>query len=256
MTSSSFVPLYSGLSPEFGSSIGQYRGWISQNKFAYNGSVGTSYEDVWAAGGTESYLTSAETMITVSTDGNDKGVATALSGARTLQIYGLDSNYDEINEIVTLNGTSNVTTSNSYLRVYRAIVRSAGSTGSNEGVISLTSSSSGYTHASISIGDNQTLKSQYTVPNGYYMILNNVSSSCAKSDQIEVRLEERPLNEVFQVKQIFQVFQQTIQVQFIPSKIFSPKSDIRMRAKNIGGSTVSMTAAYDFILVPENQVNI
>lgn len=243
--------------PTFGIQVatGNYRNWLSENKFAANPSVGTSFEDVWNNGGTLSYLSSAETMNIVSTDTNDDGDP-AGTGARTLEIFGLDGNYDLINETVTLNGTTNVTTVNSYLRVHRMIVRTAGSGGGNAGVITATASSAGTVQANIDIGDNQTLKSQYTVPNGYYMAMVKIEASCAKGDEIEVRLEARPENQVFQVKFVFQLFQQTEEILIDPPRIFESKTDIRLRAKNIGGSTVNMAAAYDFYLIPSDQVNL
>lgn len=241
---------------QYAASIGAYKDWLSENKFAANPSVGTSLQDVWNNGGTEVYLTSAEQMNIASSDGADKGTPTAGTGARTLRIFGLDANYDQIDEVVTLDGTNNVLTANSYLRVHRMIVTSAGSGGQNAGNITATAASAGSIHANIAIGDNQTLKSQYTVPNGYYMLANEFFASCAKNDQAEFRVEVRPLNEVFQVKFIFQLFQQAKEFMFTPSRLIAPKTDVRVRAKNIGGTTISVTASYDFYLVPEAQVNI
>lgn len=244
------------LPPEIAASIGRYNGWLAETKFAFNPAVGTSYEDVWNEGGTESYLSSAETMDIVSTDGADKGTPTAGTGARTVQIYGLDSSWNIQNEIVTLDGTNPVTTANTYLRVYRLIVRTAGNGGANAGDITATASTAATVHAKIGIGDNQTLKSQYTVPNGYYAVLRDGVASTPKNDQAEIRLEVRPENEVFQLKYVLQLYQQTQEIVFQPSPVFSPKSDIRVRAKNIGGTTISVAIAYDFYLVPASQVNL
>lgn len=43
--------------PSFGvlTATGNYRNWLTQNKFATNPAVGTSFEDVWNNGGTETY---------------------------------------------------------------------------------------------------------------------------------------------------------------------------------------------------------
>lgn len=243
--------------PAFGAevAIGNYRNWLAENKFASNPLVGTSYEDVWQQGGTEVYLSSAETMNIVSTDAADDGDP-AGTGAQTVRIYGLDNNYDMIDETVTMNGTTNVLTTNSYLRVYRMIVTAAGSGGINAGDITATASSAGTVHAKIAIGDNQTLKSQYTVPNGYYLLANDIEASCAKNDQAEFRAEVRPFGEVFQVKFVFQLYQQSEQYIFNPPRLVPPKADIRIRAKNIGGTNISVTCAYDFYLVPAVDVNV
>lgn len=136
------------------------------NKFGRNDDIdsGSGFEDIWAAGGVRTYLTAAETMDIVSDDADD---ISAGAGARTFYIEGLDSNYDETSETITLNGTTPVTTSNSYLRVHRCIVKTAGSSMVNEGNITVdpTTSGSGARQALIAAGDGQTLIGHYTIPN-------------------------------------------------------------------------------------------
>ena len=148
---------------------GNISGMTGVNKFGRNDDIDSAsgYEDIWAGGGTRVYLSSAETMDIVSDDANDDG-SPASTGALTLRIEGLDSSYDEISEDVTLNGTTAVTTSNSYLRVHRAYILTAGSSGTNEGTITIdpTTSGSGSRQGSIGPGDGQTLISHYTIPNG------------------------------------------------------------------------------------------
>ena len=59
------------------------------------------------------------------------------AGARTLKIFGLTSwDEKEVNEIISMSGTSTVTTSNSYVYIHRMLVMSSGGgTGANQGQI-------------------------------------------------------------------------------------------------------------------------
>lgn len=234
--------------------IGGVPGWRTFTKFAQSDVVSTSQVDVWPNASILSYLTSAEQMNLASTDVNDDEGST---GAETLTIFGLDGNYDEIQENVTLDGTNNVLTTNSYLRVYRMVVTSAGSTGSNEGTITATAASSATVQAYIDVGVNQTLQSQYTVPNGYYLILQDFEITIQKGDQAQVTGVIRPLGEVFQTKRTYNIYQESARFEFNPPLLVSPKSDISVRATKISGAgNVDISCAYDGYLVESGLVNI
>ena len=79
-------------------------------------------------------------IASTSTNDNPSG-----SGARTILINGLDSNYDEMSEVVTLNGLLEVNSTKQFLRVQSAVVMSSGSTGWNEGTIYIGGSDNTFT---------------------------------------------------------------------------------------------------------------
>src|SRR5210317_2657610 len=101
-------------------------------KFGQNAVVGNSMETIWQQGGLYSYPPSASTTTVSSSNANDTSAGT---GARTVQIVGLDGDYNEISETIILNGQTAVTTTNSFLRVNRGVVLTAGSGGVNAGII-------------------------------------------------------------------------------------------------------------------------
>jgi len=101
-------------------------------KFGNNPEVADSVETVWPQGGLYSYLTSASVLKVSSSSTDDTSAGT---GARTVELFGLDGDYNEISEVVTLNGQTAVNTTQSYLRINRMVVRSAGSGGANAGII-------------------------------------------------------------------------------------------------------------------------
>jgi hypothetical protein len=98
------------------------------NKFGYNGAVGATEEPVWDGSAAYTWQTSAQALEIISSSDEDaSGGVGGDTGAQTVQIYGLDANYAEQNETVTLKGQTAVDLANTYLRVSRMIVRSAGS---------------------------------------------------------------------------------------------------------------------------------
>ena len=237
---------------EFQSSILQFPRYSSNNKFGYNNNVGTSQEDIWNVGGVESYLSTAETINIASSSNNDDGDP-AGTGAHTLIIYGLDNNWLEIQETITLNGMTNVTTTKSFLRVFRMIVTAAGATGSNVGTITATASSSSTVHAQINPTDNQTLKIQFSIPSGKYGLITHSEIGCAKNDDCEVRFKVRQFGEVFQTKRLLNFFQNTVSFSnFIPILI-PPKSDITVTALSSAGG-VKVSANIDYYLIDSREV--
>jgi hypothetical protein len=133
-------------------------------KFGYNAAV-TTAEDIWESGGVYTGFLAAEaedTVNVVSGDDSDNG-ATA-TGALTLRLIGLDAAGVPITEDVTLNGTTPVAGVKVFSRLQRAYVLTAGSNGTNAGVITIDTDTANTVLATISAGTGQTLIAAYTVP--------------------------------------------------------------------------------------------
>lgn len=93
-------------------------------------------EDLCPGGGTYAFLSAPSALGVVSSSASDSGAGT---GARTVLVNGLDAKYRAVSETVTLNGTTPVVLSHTYLRVNMTRVVSVGSEGENVGVISVLS---------------------------------------------------------------------------------------------------------------------
>ena len=120
-------------------------------------------EDIWEAGGTLSRLTSAETMDIVSSSSNDDG-SPGGTGARTVVIAGCDGTGAAVTETITMNGTTGVTTANSYLRVNSMTVATAGSDDTNDGNITATASTAATVQCEMDAGEGLSMNSHYCVP--------------------------------------------------------------------------------------------
>lgn len=115
--------------------LGEVTNASTWNKFGYNSDVDTASTEIIAEfGGTFSIMTSADTLDVVSSSAQD-GVAG--TGALSIQLTGIDANHLEQTEIVTMNGITPVTTSNSWLGINRAVVISSGTNDANVGTITI-----------------------------------------------------------------------------------------------------------------------
>ena len=147
------------------------------HKFGQNQAVGNTVEDVWITGGIYVWLTAAVTMEAISDDTNDDSDGT---GARTIRLEGLDANWDEISETITMNGTSvTVATTQLFIRLNRAYVVTCGTySSSNIGNITIRTSGAGATHAMIdvenSLGTGQTQLARYSVPRNNIIVIYSI----------------------------------------------------------------------------------
>jgi hypothetical protein len=147
---------------------GEVNNYSVLNIFGYQSTVGTSDICIWENAAPYVFPTSAVTMSVVSTSATDTGTAQIL-------ISGLDANHDAITEVVTLNGTTSVTTTNAFLHINNVrLITAASGQLTNVGTITVTNNGNTYAKILPSIG--QTQMSQYTVPNGYSFYLTRVNS--------------------------------------------------------------------------------
>ena len=152
-------------------SADQLRGASHINKFGHNACIAAcTIEDIWDLGGTYVYPTTARIHDIASTSACDGPCGI---GGLTLEINGLDINFNEIKETVTLNGTCNVPTENAYIRVNRMKIITVGSNNYTVGQVTATAQTDGTVSAAIlagQAGGNQTHMAIYTIPvgkNGY-----------------------------------------------------------------------------------------
>lgn len=227
-------------------------------KFGNNAAVANVTETIWQQGGLYSYLSAASVLKVSSSSANDTSAGT---GARTVELFGLDGDYNEINEVVTLNGQTAVNSTQSYLRINRMIVRSAGSGGSNAGIIyagtgTVTTGVPANIYATINgDGTNQTLMALWTVPAGYtgYLMQYDVSNGTTSNTPAvcKLTLVARPFGEVFQSKDVKSLttgmhIENTL---IVPVK-FAEKTDIEVRAVSSSASvTFDISAAFEIIYI-------
>lgn len=126
--------------------------------------AGDGFVDI-AAGGDLTYLTTAEIMKIASTSTDDDGDPIG-TGLRTLIIIGVDNDGAAIQEVITMNGTTDVLTTKSYLRVNFLVGLKTGSVGWNVGDITATASAAATVQTQMGATEGISQSSHYTVPLG------------------------------------------------------------------------------------------
>jgi hypothetical protein len=173
------------------------------NKFGKNGSVSTAEVDISPV---SYWRDSGDLAVALEVLSSDAADVTDGTGARTVQFYGVDGDFDEISEQVSLAGTSPVALTNNYARMFRAKVLTAGSGGAVAGTLTLRTVS-GATSV-LNIDDlNQTLIAAWTVPKDYHLAIHAVSASVLRAapqnEAADVKLKVREFGGVWQVKHLF-----------------------------------------------------
>lgn len=134
------------------------------NKWGYNGDVDIGTETIWSPGGTPAPMPSAQTLTITSSSTDDDSTGT---GAQSIIIYGVDGSYQSQIEVVTMDGTSNVVTSNTWLGVNRMAIYLAGTGKTNAGIITATATSAATTQAAIPAASGSTQHAFFFVQAGY-----------------------------------------------------------------------------------------
>jgi hypothetical protein len=158
---------------------GQIPGHSIIHVFGYNPDVDTSEETVWPIDGILGHPPSPTVMTISSTSAND---AAAGTGARTVQILGVNGTGGLVSEIVTLNGQTPVNTVNTYDAIERMIVLTVGSGGANAGIIYagtgvVTAGVPAVPYSAMGAGENLSIVGHWTCPAGFtgYLVKGSIS---------------------------------------------------------------------------------
>ena len=199
-------------------------------------------------GGTVAFPTQARKHDLASTSDND-GAGTE-AGASSVEVIGLDSNYERQSETVALNGTTNAPTTNSYIRLDRMKVLAAGSNGSKIGTITATAQTDSTVTNQITIGENQSLYGIFTIPANKtgYMTDFYASADPSVTATITVKLKIRPFGQVWQTKQIIKINDSVpyFKHSFNPPLKIDEKSDVKITVVSSANNQV-LDGGFDII---------
>ena len=214
----------------------QIMGHQTLSLFGYQAAVGNTKIPVWENATAYTYITAASTLTLVSTSASDDTLAKIL-------ISGLDANFAPISETLAMNGTSGVTTVNSYFRVNSLVMVNAGtSQNTNVGTITLKQSSNVIAQINIGIGKSQS--TIYTVPAGYsfYLDLAEVNTSNSYTSANIVTYSVQAINNINGVK--LNVLQQPFVSIYTASRASEPflyveKTDIQWQLVTSTATTIA-----------------
>jgi hypothetical protein len=223
------------------------------NRFGENSDIdtGTVPEVIWDNGGNFTFPTAAETVQVFSSSANDTSAGT---GARTVTVTGLDANYDLSTETVTLNGTTPVTTTATFLRVNRVYVRTAGSADSNVGNLTVRQSiTTSNVFTLMPIGANQSACGFYTIQAGTTGFLIDIEATAGKSTsttKASLSLWYRRVGEAKVRESTFSVSDTSVYKGSFVSGIYLPeKTDLWLQADSVTANNTVITSKFEILLI-------
>ena len=248
------IKLRGGLSPSSITRVGTYEPWelqVVRNqiafhktvfKFGFNPDVNGTEETIWDVGGLYAYPGSAVAMTVTSA----AGVPATDNGVKVV-VQGLDGDYNEVSQEVTLAGSGTATTTQTFLRVNRAYV-----SGSQEPTGNLNITNGGTTYARITLGENQTLMALWTVPAGYTAFLDhvNIATGTTNANQyVTAQIVQRQLGGVFRVMMKQTLGSGGVADFIIRYPILVPeKTDLEVRAESSGSNNL-ISANFSMIYI-------
>ena len=238
-------------------SRGQIENHQSVVIFGYNPDIDTSLETVWPHGGV---LVSPDTALQLSVSSANSDDASGGTGARTVLVGGLDENHNAIQEIVTLNGQTAVTTEGSFLHINQCEVLTTGSLKSAAGTIYfgtgvVTDGVPATIYDVIEYDYNSRLTGSYTVPAGHTAYISQGMFSVgqqAGSNPITGRLITRNGDDVSRTAAVVTINNGSADYSFEYPIAIREKTTIE--ARSIGSSSNnSCTSMFVMVLIKEQQ---
>ena len=205
---------------------GKVRGASVVNIFGFNAATTINMRALWELANTTDYVfpTSAVNMTVTSAAGDD---------GKTMLIVGLDANYEEIQETVTLNNATPPVTTLAFFRINNVVMISA----TNTANVSVTNGGVTYARINATLGTNQA--SIYTVPAGCEFYLYRIDAfmndaSAAKPGLFRNRVSF-PNGRVLRVADTPYLNQMNIKRDF-PFR-YEEKTDIQLQVRTLSGTS-------------------
>ena len=239
---------------------GNVSGWSHIRKFGKIFGCTTSLTPITITGLYQT-PTSAQSLEIVSSSANDTSAGT---GARTVYVEGLDANFAVQTVTVTMNGTTPVALTGTWLRVYRMYVVTSGTyasatASSHAGTITVRNSGAGVSWGLLYIdsgfGLGQSMIGCYTVPAGYRAYIYPDYMSVESSKVVSAYFFKRENADDVTVP--YDAIRAQISVELVggmnfldsdmPMAVVQPKCDIGWMAKT-SASTANVSVSFDIYL--------
>ena len=214
---------------------GLIRGASHINKFGYNPDVGSNFETVWDGSNLYTYIGTAGTALVTSSNTSDDNNG-------TVEIQGLDANYNVQTVTATIGGSA---TTETFIRVFRVKMLTANTGTSNVGTITVTVDSTAA--AIISPTKGQTLMAVYTIPAGKKGYLLKLQGNLEKAKESEFQLMVKPFGGAFNIKGKFGSSGDVVNYDYPVPLEFDEKTDIEIQVR--AGATTAAGALFDIVLL-------
>ena len=185
----------------------------------------------------------------VSSSANDK---TASTGALDVEIYGLDANWNEQSEHITMNGTDTVAVVGEYRRINNMYVYDVGTAGVAVGNIVLTNGAGDTTYSKILATNDRAYQAHYTIPSGQKGFVTGWSTGTEGTKAALFRLSakvdvgDRSRLSLFHTEAIMISRNSSYYHEFrIPLEL-PDRCDVKVTGEGLGGAVEGTAAIYLF----------
>lgn len=206
------------------------------------------FKDLWGHTSDLDPPTAGEQFEVSSSVAND---AAGQSGAQTVTIFALDTSYNPQIEVISLNGTSVVTTVRTdWFTPGQVIVAPSGSSQWNEGTITIKAVGTGKIRGIIKPTEGRTFNGFFTVPAGKTFFIKQASALVPKNQGVTIvnRIKLFGTNTWISGGPV-DVYQNSVILPFKSLPVFLEKTDIRMTAKRVDSGTATVSEQIEGDLV-------
>lgn len=209
-------------------------------------------EDLWEGGGLYPFPATAQSIEILSDSASD---AAAGTGARTVTITGLDSNYVEQSQTVTLNGVSAVDVPLTWLRINSTQVATCGSGGFNVGMITTRIASAGNALSHIMPTVGRAKCGVYTVPLGKSALIKygqvSFHRTATSGSSCEISVLSRTQGGPWILRQDFAILSAgSSAIEFTPlvGVLLTQKSDTRITCTSVSDNNTTVQGVFSYYL--------
>lgn len=156
---------------------------------AYSDIISSTERQIWNGTSAREFKPTTGMITNVISDSADDNIFTGGIGAQILLVEGLDENFNEIFEVVFLNGINEIVLENKFIKINICVVVQSGSSNVNQGIISIYSDGDIANLLSlIIIGDGVSKTSSYMVPAGHNLYIKRVIDGTQKNTDADLKL--------------------------------------------------------------------
>jgi hypothetical protein len=199
------------------------------------------------------YSSTADIQYISSTDNGD---------TQTIEVQGLDANYEIVTQTKDLTGQTSATLDTPLIRVFRMKNNNSVTLAGHVFCSTSTAAATGIPttaniRAIIQPGNNQTLMAIYTIPagkRGYMRDWYAATAGSNRTSNYRIKLLARPFGGVFQLKHVSAIADNgtsSYQHKYEEPEVFEEKTDIEMTAQMFasGATEASVSAGFDIVLI-------
>ena len=219
--------------------------------------------DLWAGDGDYTGQPTGTTSELVTIKSDNSSDSSLLPGAHSVRIFGLKTSTSGVyeSEDILTNGTTAVDSVNTWWRINKVVVLTAGSSGSNVGTITIAhKTTTTNIFASVPPGINHSMIGAYTIPQGCTGVIKNLRIALTRSNgsagSAQVTLRVREPDGVYQAVRNFEVGSNSA-ASFSDwgGLVVAPGSDLKFRTESLSDSDSFVEAEVEIVVVDNNLIS-